>query len=774
MGFPEHTLNLIRNCVSNCWFSILVNGSPTGFFKSSNGLRQGDPLSPALFILATEALSRGLEKLFTDNSHMFFDTKGGLPVTHLAFADDIIIFSKARKPALKKLMDFLHKYEQISGQTLNHSKSSFVISKRTSQLQLQRIKNITGFHWKQLPIFYLGAPLFKGNKKRLLFENLIWKIRGKICGWEKKFLSHGGRLQLIQSVLSSMPLHLLQVVLPPLMVTEQIEGLFSKFFWGTTETQRKLHWTKWHNISQPREEGGLGVRKFNDVASAFSLKLWWRFRSQSSLWANFLLHKYCGGKFPSMSKVSIHDSPTWKRLCRIQTTAEEHIFWSLGNGVISFWHDHWLHEGSLQDLLHSEVSSPEPVSWYWQQNNWDLSKLSMVLPPYICQIVAATPINYGHKDQPLWKPSADGSFSLKSAWHLIREKGQRQVLYKKLWSPVILPTISIFLWRLLKDWIPTDDRMQRKGFSLASKCWCCEDSETFQHLFFSSCKAKAVWHHFACLFNISLPQTLNVNLFLQAWEITGSKSQDHIRNFIPFLTLWFIWCARNDAKYRGIQMRSQRVICNIYSYLHRLSVCNLWKHSHWKGDRCIAPLLGIPLSKPIKPRPKIVYWVKPSANWFKLNTDGASRGNPGIAGAGGILRNHQGQVIFAFHKSLGVTSNINAELQALQTGLELCLHHGVQNIWIEVDATAIISLIASTRSCHWLSYHTVLKIKAMLDQLETKVSHIFREANQAADLLASQAIDVQGFHFITPDHIQGKLLGITKLDSMGYPYFRFN
>ncbi|KAL0394545.1 UNVERIFIED_CONTAM: hypothetical protein Slati_4420700 [Sesamum latifolium] len=79
----------------------------------------------------------------------------------------------------------------------------------------QRIKSITGFSMKALPITYLEAPLYKGNKRKSLYENLIDKVRTKISGWEHCHLSYGGRLQLIKTVLSSMPIYLLQVLNPP-------------------------------------------------------------------------------------------------------------------------------------------------------------------------------------------------------------------------------------------------------------------------------------------------------------------------------------------------------------------------------------------------------------------------------------------------------------------------------------------------------------------------------------------------------------------------------
>ncbi|KAL0292127.1 UNVERIFIED_CONTAM: hypothetical protein Sradi_7002100 [Sesamum radiatum] len=250
-------------------------------------------------------------------------------ITHLSYADDIIIFSNASRRSIRKLMVFLEDYQRISGQQINISKSSFTVSSRCPRSVQQRVHSITGFTHKQLPLTYLGAPLYKGNKKCILYDTLIAKMRSKLQGWAQSSLSHGGRLALIKSTLCSMPLHLIQVINPPKTIIHCIEQIMARFFWGSTENHKKIHWTSWKTICQPGE-GGLGIRKLSDVVEAFSLKLWWRFRNQCSLWAQFLQTKYCRGTFAGQVKVSIHDSPTWKRMCKIRHIAQDQIFWTLG------------------------------------------------------------------------------------------------------------------------------------------------------------------------------------------------------------------------------------------------------------------------------------------------------------------------------------------------------------------------------------------------------------------------------------------------------------
>ncbi|KAL0454906.1 UNVERIFIED_CONTAM: hypothetical protein Slati_0829800 [Sesamum latifolium] len=201
MGFPPRFLTLIKHAIQNCWFTILVNGEAAGSYKSSKGLRQADPISPALFILAAEAFSRGLDFLFNVNPKIFCQTKCEVKISHLSYADDVIFFTNCEEASLIKLMKVLRNFKEISGPKINHAKSAFIPGKKAN-LIARRIKSITGFSMKALPITYLEAPFYKSNKKKMLYKNLIDKVRAKISRWEHYHLSYGGRLQLIKTVLS--------------------------------------------------------------------------------------------------------------------------------------------------------------------------------------------------------------------------------------------------------------------------------------------------------------------------------------------------------------------------------------------------------------------------------------------------------------------------------------------------------------------------------------------------------------------------------------------
>lgn len=109
-GFSMEFISLLDPMLSNCWFSILLNGQIHGFFHSSRGLRQGDPLAPTLFILAEEALSRGLSALFARSRGGCFQSMQRCPsISHLLFADGTLIFSNGSARHIRNLMSFMRK-----------------------------------------------------------------------------------------------------------------------------------------------------------------------------------------------------------------------------------------------------------------------------------------------------------------------------------------------------------------------------------------------------------------------------------------------------------------------------------------------------------------------------------------------------------------------------------------------------------------------------------------------------------------------------------------
>ena len=130
MGFEGRWLNWIKWCISTASFSILVNGSPAGFFPSSRGLRQGDPLSPYLFVIGMEILSCLLNRATGGNylsGTKIADGRGEeMVISHLLYADDTLLFCRAGNDELKFISWILMWFEAISGLKINLNKSEIL------------------------------------------------------------------------------------------------------------------------------------------------------------------------------------------------------------------------------------------------------------------------------------------------------------------------------------------------------------------------------------------------------------------------------------------------------------------------------------------------------------------------------------------------------------------------------------------------------------------------------------------------------------------------
>ncbi|XP_058071016.1 uncharacterized protein LOC131220059 [Magnolia sinica] len=257
-----------------------------GFFKSSRGLRQGNPLSPSLFILLAEVFGRGISRLVSSGlCHPFKLKQGCLPVSHLLYADNTVIFLNGSRNSLKAVKSFIAMYQAASGQKVNQRKSSFYCSHKLSVARVWSHDHLLSFRRSTALFSYLGVPLVKGRIRCSQFSPLVAKVATKLHGWSSKILSQAGRLALIAYVLSGIPVHTLAAMVVPKKVLKDLEGMFANFFWGWREGSRKLHWKKWSSICFPKDEGGLGLRKLKDLMKALHLKLAWgvKFGKEGSL-----------------------------------------------------------------------------------------------------------------------------------------------------------------------------------------------------------------------------------------------------------------------------------------------------------------------------------------------------------------------------------------------------------------------------------------------------------------------------------------------------------
>ncbi|GLT31654.1 hypothetical protein SLA2020_063760 [Shorea laevis] len=204
VGIPESWISLIMFCVSTSSFSLLWNGEKTEPFTPRRGLRQGDPLSPYLFVLCLDKLSQMIENATrTKQWNPFRITRKGPSLCHLFFADDLVFFGKATINNMRTLMDCLQSFCNISGQKVNASKSKIFFSPNTNRGLIDEITQFSRIEATDDLGRYLGVPLHHKRVTRATYYDLLLKVKTKLSSWKAAQLSFAGRQVLIKSVSST-------------------------------------------------------------------------------------------------------------------------------------------------------------------------------------------------------------------------------------------------------------------------------------------------------------------------------------------------------------------------------------------------------------------------------------------------------------------------------------------------------------------------------------------------------------------------------------------
>ncbi|KAL3614590.1 hypothetical protein CASFOL_041676 [Castilleja foliolosa] len=249
MGFCEIFTDIIYRNISGINYTFSANGQCHGMFQSSRGVRQGDPLSPLLFVIAQQALTHNLNKLMDQGALVPFNMGQKIdPISHLLYADDMIIFINGKTDNIERLKALLNRYEKSSGQLINYDKTEVYLSKHISDTRKQKIKDKLGCRIAEFPFTYLGAPICKGRIKNIYFDQLIQKVITKLEGWKSKFLSFAGKLTLLKSVLNSLPIHIMSAVAVNKGVVKHLEKLFKTFLWSQ-KGQSRTHWEQMEELN---------------------------------------------------------------------------------------------------------------------------------------------------------------------------------------------------------------------------------------------------------------------------------------------------------------------------------------------------------------------------------------------------------------------------------------------------------------------------------------------------------------------------------------------
>lgn len=500
MGFCRKWINWILLCVTTVPYEICFNHYSIGPIAPQRGLRQGDPLSPYLFLLCVDGLSHSLH-LAAENGviHGCKVSPTAPVITHLLFADDSFLFFKANKEETKAIKDLLNKYELNSGQSVNYQKSGVFFSSNVRLDKQRELVEMLGVSKATDDSRYLGLPSLIGRSKKRVFGFVKDKVWQRIQGWRAKLISKAGKLVLLKNVAQSIPSYCISCFLLPKSLCTEIERMMNNYWWSSGNDNRKgIKWVSWEGLSRPKCKGGLGVRSLHGFNIALLGKHCWKFVNQpQALVSRVYKARYFADTNLLRAQKGTGSSFIWTGLYAAKEELKQGFRWVIGNGEdVAAIQDPWLRKKSDFRVEHSHVyeGRSEKVSSLFMSGTkqWDTELIRRNFLEVDAQAILAVQIPQGEvKDRVAWTLSATGQYDVKTGYRMWadQQRSHTEVIlsvgWSKLWQVSIPHKIRVFLLRFCRDNIPVRNKLKHKGVSLPILCPMCNgDVEHLLHVFF--------------------------------------------------------------------------------------------------------------------------------------------------------------------------------------------------------------------------------------------------------------------------------------------------
>ncbi|KAJ1701012.1 hypothetical protein LUZ63_000791 [Rhynchospora breviuscula] len=553
-GFPSGYISWIKTLFQSATSSIVLNDHVGPAFSHKKGLRQGDPLSPFLFLLAGDVLCKMLEAAAL-NIREGITAKLKEPFHILQYADDTLIFSTAKGTAPASLHCVLQTFSAISGITINDGKSAIIPFNLTQQ-ESDSIQATFNCNLSNLPLIYLGLPLTKGRPDRAAYQALIDRIHCKLQAWKGSLMSRAGRIVLASAVLSSIPVFYMSVFKFPMWVIRDIDRIRRNFIWGKGITGTSgIPLLSWDRVCLPKAYGGLGLINLRLQNISLLLRWWWRiYDAPDSQWACIVKLLY-GKRDVNVPPIGWNQRGSffWQDLQALRLYFQLSTYTEIQSGRQNlFWFDQW---GDKRLYHFGSEPSHLPKKFISLVNAMPI--LAHLLPAPLTRDqtellhTASNMLFTPNKDSLKWRWTSNGKYSAASVYRALITAGKLKFPLKRIWSIKVTPSVKCFLLLLVHNRILTQEQLLRRNISVVEKCVMCDQNirETASHLFLSCALSNALW--------IKLSHTIGTSLVYQTSNCSQAlihmlslTTDSKFKEAIIATTFWGLWLERNNRVFR--------------------------------------------------------------------------------------------------------------------------------------------------------------------------------------------------------------------------------
>ncbi|PNX78963.1 ribonuclease H, partial [Trifolium pratense] len=564
LGFANKWIYWMMLCVSSVTYSVLVNYEKVGPIFPGRGLRQGDPLSPYLFILVTEGLSSLIkDSVARGDIHGIKICRGAPPVSHLLFADDCFLFCRSNLDETRHLMNILKTYGEAAGQEINLTKSEVFFSRNISFAAQEDLSRIMGVRHVLGTGNYLGLPSMIGRKKKVIFSYIKDRIWKRINSWRGRALSKAGKEVMIKSVLQAIPSYVMSIYLLPESTIQEIERMINSFWWGGGAKNKGIKWLAWDRMTYSKALGGMGFRDFHHFNLAMIAKQGWNIMTKPhTLMAQIYKARY----FPKSSlfeaQLGHNPSYAWRGIWKSRQVLMNGCRWSIGNGAnIKVMSDPWLRE---KDGIW--VQSPQTQGAYNIRVNdlmlphmkrWDKDKIEAIFPLEVANCILDIPLlDEIVEDKLIWADSLHGLYSVKSGYNMLLNDTGRSVNdlhqdgWKCLWKIHAPPKAKHLIWRICKKCLPTRIRLQERCVPCPTECPLCNNNVEDDWHFLFNCSDSVEARIAAGLDCIIADRVRHMSTAEEVLlDICKNEDRDVAGKFA--MLVWSLWNNRNSKVWNG-------------------------------------------------------------------------------------------------------------------------------------------------------------------------------------------------------------------------------